>query len=278
VTRVAVIVFPGTNCMYETRDAVVAAGAQATFLNWKATRGDCSEFDAFVLPGGFSYEDRVRAGVIAAKYAVVEGIADAAAQGKPVLGICNGAQVLVEAGLVPGLQPGNVEVALGRNADPQWTGYYCDWVHIQAQTPRGILKEVAEQGLVLAMPVGHGEGRFVGDEDLFETLRHQGQVALQYVDAHGSPAQGFPDNPNASLANAAALSDPSGRVLAMMPHPERASWLYQVPESLPGTWGDQRRAVRDFSKLSSKGPGQVLYDCFVKVAASSTSGSMVRNP
>jgi len=274
VTRVAVIVFPGTNCMYETRDAVLAAGAEATFLNWKATRGDCSEFDAFVLPGGFSYEDRVRAGVIAAKYAVVDGIAEAAADGKPVLGICNGAQVLVEAGLVPGLQPGNVEVALGRNADPQWTGYYCDWVHVKATQARGILKEVAEQGLVLAMPVGHGEGRFIGDRDLFEKLSSQGQVALQYVDAHGQAAHGFPDNPNASLFDAAGLSDPSGRVLALMPHPERASWLYQVPDSLAGVWGERRRAARRFEELAGKGPGQVLYDCFVRVART----SMVRNP
>ena len=274
MTRVAVIVFPGTNCMFETRDAVAAAGAEATFLNWKATRTDCSEFDAFVLPGGFSYEDRVRAGVIAAKYAVMDGVADAAAAGKPVLGICNGAQVLVEAGLVPGLHPGNVEVALGRNADPQWTGYYCDWIHVKAASARGILKEVAEQGMVLAMPVGHGEGRFVGDRRLFEKLESQGQVALQYVDAQGRVAQGFPDNPNASLCNAAGLSDPSGRVLALMPHPERASWLYQVPDSLDGHWGARRRAVGSFDDLSSRGPGQVLYDCFVKVA----SGSMVKHP
>ena len=117
MTRIAVVVFPGTNCMYETRDALRAAGADVTFLNWQATRQDCSEFDGFVLPGGFSYEDRVRAGVIAAKHAVVEGIAEAAGEGKPILGICNGAQVLVEAGLVPGLHAGNVEIALGRNAD-----------------------------------------------------------------------------------------------------------------------------------------------------------------
>jgi phosphoribosylformylglycinamidine synthase I len=273
MTRIAVVVFPGTNCMYETRDALRAAGAEVTFLNWQATRQDCSEFDGFVLPGGFSYEDRVRAGVIAAKHAVVEGVAEAAEEGKPILGICNGAQVLVEAGLVPGLHAGNVEIALGRNADAKWNGYYCEWVHLQAPTPRGIFEEIAKAGLVLPMPVGHGEGRFVGDPELFNELARKGQVALQYVNAQGAPANGFPDNPNASLLNVAGLCDPTGRVVAMMPHPERAAWLYQVPESLVGAWGDRRRAADHFEPMAGKGPGQVMYDCFVKVA----SESVVKN-
>ena len=96
-----------------------------------------------------------------------------------------------------------------------------------------------------------------------------GQVALQYVDAQGQAAEGFPDNPNASIRNVAGLSDPTGRVLAMMPHPERAAWLYQVPESLAGPWGERRRAVGHFEPLAGKGPGQVLYDCFVRVAEES---------
>jgi len=269
MSRIAILVFPGTNCMRETRDAVTAAGGEAVFLDWQASREACTEFDGFVLPGGFSYEDRVRAGAIAAKHAVVEGIADAAAAGKPVLGICNGAQVLVEAGLVPGIEPGRVEIALGRNAAPQWHGYYCDWVRVRATTPRGILRRVAEEGHVLPMPVGHGEGRFRGDPAWFEELAARGQVALQYVDAAGKPASTFPDNPNASLQAAAGLSDPSGRVLAMMPHPERASWLYQVPDSLPGPWGEKRRAAKRFAELSTGGPGQILYDCFVQVASES---------
>lgn len=273
MTRIAVVVFPGTNCMYETRDALLAAGAEVTFLNGKATPKDCEEFDGFVLPGGFSFEDRVRAGVIAAKHAVVEGIAQAAQEGKPILGICNGAQVLVEAGLVPGIQAGMVEVALGRNADAQWSGYYCDWVHLRVPAARGIFEEIAKVGLVLPMPVGHGEGRFVGDPELFAELSKKGQIALQYVNAQGRPADGFPDNPNASLLNVAALSDPTGRVVAMMPHPERAAWLYQVPESLVGPWGDRRRAADHFESMAGKGPGQVMYDCFVKVA----SESVVKN-
>jgi phosphoribosylformylglycinamidine synthase len=273
MTRIAVLVFPGTNCMQETRDAVIAAGAEAEFLDWQARRDTCTEFDGFVLPGGFSYEDRVRAGVIAAKHEVVEGIAEASAQGKPVLGICNGAQVLVEAGLVPGLHAGHVEVGLGHNADPHWHGYYCEWIHVRATTPRGILRRVAEQGLVLPMPVGHGEGRFLGDAALFDTLAANGQLALQYVGPDGGRAEGFPENPNASRGAAAGLSDPSGRILAMMPHPERAAWLYQVPDTLPGVWGDRRRDAGDFDALKGRGPGQVLYDCFVEVA----SETMVRN-
>jgi phosphoribosylformylglycinamidine (FGAM) synthase-like amidotransferase family enzyme len=108
---------------------------------------------------------------------------------------------------------------------------------------------------------------------LFDDLMRRGQVALQYVEPDGATAGSFPGNPNASRCAAAGLSDASGRVLAMMPHPERAAWLLQVPDSLPGLWGDRRRAAADFRSLVAKGPGQVLYDGLVEVA----SEAMVRN-
>jgi phosphoribosylformylglycinamidine synthase len=264
MTRIAVVEFPGTNCMRETADALGAAGAAADILRWNASASECAAFDGYVVAGGFAYEDRVRAGVIAAKHAILDAIADAAAAGKPVLGVCNGAQVLVEAGLVPGRSAGAVEVALARNAAPGWQGYYCGWVHLRASPGRGFLQ--ALEGMLLPMPVGHGEGRFTGSPALFAELERGGQVPLRYARAGGELAAGFPENPNGSLQDAAALCDPTGNMVALMPHPERAAWLYQVPESLDGPWGDLRRRAGP-GEMLAPGPGLAIYTAFVHAAA-----------
>src|SRR5439155_3669752 len=126
--RVAVIQFPGVNCEAESVRALERVGLGAEVFGWKRPPGDLREFDAYLLPGGFSYQDRVRAGALAAKDPLVEALATEAARGKPVLGICNGAQVLVEAGLVPG--GGEVELALARNRMPDRAGYYTRWVYV----------------------------------------------------------------------------------------------------------------------------------------------------
>jgi len=121
---VAVLQLPGVNCEYETRAVLERAGLQAEIFRWNLPPESLETFDAYVIPGGFSYQDRIRAGVVAAKAPVLSVVAAGAEAGKPVLGICNGAQVLVEAGLVPGLQPGRVEVSLAPNRGG-WIGYYC---------------------------------------------------------------------------------------------------------------------------------------------------------
>lgn len=271
MTRVAVIAFPGTNCMFETADAIVAAGGHAEILRWNTPLADCRGFDGYVVAGGFAYEDRVRAGVIASKHAILDAVQEAAQEGKPVLGVCNGAQVLVEAGLVPAVHPGEVEVALARNAVSGWQGYYCGWVHLQATECRGFLRRLVDKG-PLPMPVGHGEGRFTGNPELFAQLAAQGQIPLRYVGAAGSRAQGFPANPNGSLHDAAALGDPKGNVVAMMPHPERAAWLYQVPETLAGPWGERRRCASG-RELLGAGPGRVLYEELIRAARGSTGAT-----
>ena len=263
MTRIAVLQFPGSNCEAETEAALAACGARTTRLRWNAPADVWESFDAFVLPGGFSYEDRVRAGAVAAKHRALDTVAAAADAGKPVLGVCNGAQILVEAGLVPGIEPGRVEVALAANASPHWHGYYCDWVHVM---PGGRGWPATLHG-PLAMPVGHGEGRFTARREVFDDLARRGQIAFRYCGARGEPARGFPDNPNGSLADVAGLCDPEGRVVALMPHPERAAWLYQVPEELPGPWGERRRhATGDAAALRAAGPGAALYAAFVAAA------------
>ena len=267
MTRIAVVQFPGTNCENETREAVHAAGGEADVVRWNAPREAWASYDGYVLPGGFSYEDRVRAGAVAAKHALLDEIAAAIDAGKPVLGVCNGAQILVEAGLLPGLHPSQVEVALARNATPEWQDYYCGWIHTKTSSGPGIAAALAAATTVIPMPVGHGEGRFTGAAELFDELERRGQIALRYVAPDGGRAVGFPHNPNGALRDAAGLCDVHGRVLSLMPHPERGAWLYQVPEELPGPWGEARRAAAgDRRALVGRGPGLGVYEVFVRAA------------
>lgn len=269
--RVAVIRFPGVNCEAETRRAVEAAGAECDIVMWNAPTGTLDEYDGYVLPGGFSYQDRVRAGAIAAKDAVVERLADAAGEGKAVLGICNGAQVLLEAGLVPGIERGAVEMALATNVMPGRDGYYARWCHLAVTSAASCATLGSREGDVLPIPVAHAEGRFVSRIDgLFEKLDESGQVVLRYVDPAGGSA-GFPVNPNGSTGAVAAVSNPAGNVVAMMPHPERAARLGQVPASLAGPWGERRRTARG-SAFDDEGPGSAVFAGLVAFCERSKKG------
>lgn len=261
--RVAVIQFPGVNCEHETVRILAECGLDAALFRWNGDAGLFETFDAFVLPGGFSYQDRVRAGAVAARDPILERLFAEAEAGKPILGICNGAQVLVESGLIPGVAGNEMSVALAPNRMEGRSGYYCRWVFLRVDKGG---RETAftsrfEQGAVVPVPVAHGEGRFVTrNEDLFATLEEAGQVPLRYCRPDGDPASSFPDNPNGSLGAAAALSNPRGNVLAMMPHPERAAWLRQVPPTLEGKWGDDRRRhARSRGDLDGPGPGRGFF-------------------
>ena len=271
MTRIAVVQFPGSNCESETAAALRQAGAEPTIARWNTRSEIWDEFDGFVLPGGFSYEDRVRAGAVAARHAVLDAIAAGADAGKPVLGVCNGAQILVEAGLVPGIEPGRVEVALAANKTMGWRGYFCGWVHVRVE--RGFTNDLAP-GALLPLPVGHGEGRFAARPEVFEDLARRNQVAFRYTGPDGEPARGFPQNPNGSMQDIAGLCDPSGSVVALMPHPERAAWLYQVPEATTGWWGERRHAADTSQQFTAPGPGAAVYRSFVRRAAAATSGRM----
>jgi phosphoribosylformylglycinamidine synthase len=266
MTRIAVVQFPGSNCERETVVALEAAGAAADIIRWNAADAEWNAFDGFVLPGGFSYEDRVRAGAVAAKHHVLDAVAAAADAGKPVLGVCNGAQILVEAGLVPGIEPGQVAVSLAANARTGWSGYYCEWIHLAARAERCWVAPLARSAEPVPMPVGNGEGRFTARAEVFDALARRGQIVFRYVAADGGPAAGA-DNPTGARLDAAGVCDPQGRVVALMPHPERARWLFQVPESLGGAWGRHRRAAAgDADALRGPGPGLALYEAFVRGA------------
>jgi len=260
--RVAVLQIPGMNCERETRATLLRAGLDAAIVRWNRPAPELLDFAAYVLPGGFSYEDRVRAGAIAAKTPAVDVVARAAEAGKPVLGLCNGAQILVEAGLVPGDHPGRVTMALARNG-AAWRGYRCDWVAVKVvkdgrETP---FTSRFEDGEIVPVPMAHAEGRFTArDPERFREWAARGQVPLRYVGPDGEEDPPFPFNPNGSLLGAAGVTNPAGNVLAFMPHPERGAYLRQVPEGIRGEWGDRRReAGRRRDLLDGPGPGFKLF-------------------
>jgi phosphoribosylformylglycinamidine synthase subunit PurQ / glutaminase len=195
--KTGIVVFPGTNCDRDTARAVEAVGGQAEIL-WHASANPLSGFDAIVLPGGFAHGDALRAGAIARFSPIMPRVVEFAASGRPVLGICNGFQVLVECGLLPG--------ALLRNDSLQ---FRAEWVHCRVEAPVWGL----QPGAILHMPVAHGMGNYFPDPSAPKP-----DVVLRYCDAHGrvSPES----NPNGSAGNIAGVA--SGNVFGLMPHPERA--------------------------------------------------------
>ncbi len=252
VPRAAVIRFPGVNCEYETQRALQAVGLRAEILPWTTAPARLADFDTIVLPGGFSYEDRLRAGALAARDAIVDAVVARADAGVPVLGICNGAQVLVEAGLVPGLAPGAVEMGMGQNevaGEP--VGFLCRWATVRVTpSPRAqVWTNDWEAATEIPWPYAHAEGRVTTrDPQVAAALRDESLVPFAYT---GDPS------PNGALYAAAGVTNRRGNVLALMPHPERALWLWQVAWDLDGEWGAARRALatRHGETWEAPGPG-----------------------
>ena len=212
MTRIGVIVFPGSNCDRDTTHAIALAGAEPVEL-WHE-RASLDGVAGVILPGGFAYGDYVRAGVIARFSPVMRSVAAFAADGGLVLGICNGFQVLAEAGLVPG--------ALLRNRGLRFLGRD---VHIAVEQTDTPFTSLAGPRRPLRMPIAHGEGCYFADPDMLDTLEAQGQVLFRYVRADGTVAgeSDDPANPNGSMRAIAGIRSAAGNVAGLMPHPERAS-------------------------------------------------------
>ncbi|MCD6362090.1 MAG: phosphoribosylformylglycinamidine synthase I [Armatimonadetes bacterium] len=265
--RVALIQFPGSNCEWETKAAAEAAGISCDVFRWNRDPELLAEYDGYIIGGGFSYQDRVRSGAIACKEPIVARVMEEVTErGKPVVGICNGAQVLVEAGLIPGIRPGDVEMALAPNrVDPEHriAGFCCRWVFVKlACAPeRCVFTSEMEAGEIMPIPIAHGEGRFTSmDADLVEQLKANDQIVFQYCDADGVVEDRLDINPNGAVENIAGLCNPQGNVMAMMPHPERASFLRQVPTDLGDVWSQRRRAAYgDARAMEGPGPGRVVF-------------------
>lgn len=268
MARAAVLQIPGVNCEYESVRALEAVGIEAAIVRFNEPSSVLSEFDAYLLPGGFAFQDRIRAGAVAAKLPAVERIAQESERGKIVLGICNGAQVLVETGIVPGIHPGRVEVALAPNRAPRRQGYLCRWIWMRgAEGPgRAAFSSALPLEESAPLPIAHGEGRFVtADPQVLARIEAEGLGLFRYVAADGSPAGAYPDDPNGAMLRIAGLTNRAGNVLALMPHPERAAQLRHVPLEWPGAWGDRRRAaVGKWEALEGPGPGRFLFESLAR--------------
>jgi phosphoribosylformylglycinamidine synthase len=205
--KFAVIVFPGTWSDHDSQFSLQLAGEEADLV-WHRTT-DLSQYDAIVLPGGFSYGDYLRVGAIARFSPVMDAVLADAERGKPVIGICNGFQILCECHLLPG--------ALMRNASLQ---YRCEWVHLRTENTTSAWTAACEPGQVLRVPISHGDGRYFADEATLNDLETSGRVAFRYCDEAGEVTAEA--NPNGSERNIAGIVNERGNVLGLMPHPERA--------------------------------------------------------
>ena len=206
--KFAVIVFPGSNCDHDAYHAAKHVfGQDAEFVWHKET--SLKGADAVILPGGFSHGDYLRTGAIARFSPIMASVADFARRGGPVLGICNGFQVLLEAGLLPG--------AMLRNRDLK---FHCEHVWVRAEQTDTPFTLRAAPGQVLRIPIAHGEGNYFAEPEVIQALESSGRIVFRYCDATGRVTDAA--NPNGSLNNIAGICNESRNVVGLMPHPERA--------------------------------------------------------
>ncbi|HDJ29378.1 MAG TPA: phosphoribosylformylglycinamidine synthase I [Proteobacteria bacterium] len=254
--RVLVLTGYGINCEEETAFAFSRCGAQCRIMHVNdliADPGQLRKAQIFVVPGGFSYGDDTGSGNALAnkmRNTLWSELMDFVLGDRLVLGICNGFQVLVNLGLLPGFAEnyGERQVALISNSSSR---YECRWVDLLVPENHSIFLQDLNR---LHLPIAHGEGRFYAPLEVLPRLRDGGNVAMMYADQEGNPAGGkFPQNPNGSLFDIAGICDDSGKVLGMMPHPERALVLSQLP-----SWPDMT-ARQETGKWDDPGPGSVLF-------------------
>lgn len=237
MTSICILRAPGTNCDLETKHALEHFGLSADIVHvnqFFSGKKDLLSYSGLVIPGGFSYGDHIRSGAIMGRIAGERlgiKLAKMVEDERPILGICNGFQVLVEAGLLPGFNGKNerLNAALGTNASSKFEDR---WVYLKNRGSSIFTKGIKE---LTRMPVAHAEGKLIlplgRESEYISLLKENGQIAFSYATRKGKPAEGkYPDNPNGSIADIAGISDPSGVVMGMMPHPERAFHRITYPD------------------------------------------------
>ncbi|MBT5856104.1 phosphoribosylformylglycinamidine synthase I [bacterium] len=249
---VAVIQFPGSNCERETVRACTNQGISAQIIRWNCSEEEFNSYSAYILPGGFSYQDRVRCGVIAANLPIIDYLRKADQANKLILGICNGCQILAETGLIPNAKGSDSrEVALTPNQlNNEQIGHICDWIYVKATQPQANRFLAAfDTTTPLPIPVNHGMGRFIfADETVIKNY-----PTLVYCTSEGTIETDFPTNPNGTQSNIAGIGNQKGNVFAMMPHPERAVETKQIPSWIEsnttstGPWAPLFAALKDLS-------------------------------
>ncbi len=206
--RFGVVVFPGSNCEQDVRHALTFLGYQADYIWHQDT--SLAGFDAVILPGGFSYGDYLRCGAVARFSPVMQAVVDFAGAGGPVMGICNGFQILTEAHLLPG--------ALLRNKNLK---FICEQTMLRVEESVCSWVNPDDFGKLLSIPINHGEGNFFCDDDTLDSLRANGQIVVRYAAPDGSSPEG--QAPNGALDNIAGICNGAGNVFGLMPHPERVT-------------------------------------------------------
>lgn len=206
--KVGVVSFPGSNCDEDALLAIVERLHEQAVMLWHKDH-DLQGADVIILPGGFSYGDYLRSGAIARFSPIMQEVVAHAKKGGPVIGICNGFQIACEAGLLPG--------ALMRNENLQFRSMP---VTLRVESTNTVFTNKASKGQLLTMPIAHGDGRYTADAETIARLEGEGQVAFRYVDAKGEAVATA--NPNGATNNIAGVTNATGTVVGMMPHPERA--------------------------------------------------------
>ena len=228
IINIGIVQFPGSNTERETSLAIKRVKMNPIEILWNSNLDLIKNCHGYIITGGFSYEDHSRAGVIASLEPIISILASESKKGKPIFGICNGAQILVESGLVPGTLNNQTSVALADNkrmksGEIVGTGYYNAWANLRLSVPRtstAFTRHLSENEII-NIPFAHAEGRFIIPDNLLNEMKVNNQTVFRYCNSNGKILSEFPTNPNGSDYNLAAISNTSGNVLAMMPHPER---------------------------------------------------------
>jgi phosphoribosylformylglycinamidine synthase len=241
--RVCILRTAGTNCDKETAFSFEKAGAKAEFVHinvFCANKKNLEDYQILALSGGFSYGDDLGAGKVLAnelRYKLSDDIKKFVSSGKLIIGICNGFQILVKSGLLPGNEILTQETSLIIND----SGKFEDrWIHLRTPQAAGSKTKciwAKDLPATIYLPIAHGEGKFITkDKQVLDRLEKNGQIVFQYCNQQGD-LSGYPDNPNGSTKNIAGICDNTGRILGLMPHPERHAFYWQHPAHVPEKHG-----------------------------------------